>query len=248
MSKSCEHIEHLFDGWYRGELSANEKYEVDAHLAKCSDCASVWEQKRQLMDSLNDPYADKIEEAYPVISQNLKQKNPVSQKPTITIYRYYLAVAAVLLAGFVGGIIWMLNQQSLPPTEQEISFYDLETSLKNDISSFFNRAEILFMSLGHLDMNNLDNTDYSFTIELGLAGKLVEEADRLQQLLVEQNQHHLADLMEECAILLRTLDRQAEPEDYETIWLVHKTAADRSIVPRISLERFRLQSFAAAQY
>lgn len=248
MSKSCEHIDHSFDGWYRGELSANEKYEVDAHLAKCSDCSSDWEQKRQLMDSLNDPYADQIEEAYPVISQNLKQKNPVSPKPTTTIYRYYLAVAAVLLAGFIGGIVWMLNQPPLPPAEQEISFYDLEPPLKNDISSFFNRAEILFMSLGHLDMNNLDNTDYSFAAELGLAGKLVEEADRLQHLLVQQNQHHLAELMEECAILLRTLDRQAEPEDYETIWLVHKTAAERSIVPRISLERFRLQSLAAVQY
>lgn len=248
MSKTCDHITKVLDKLYHGELSAAEKKRIENHLSECDKCAAEWKQYRNLLDGFIDPFQTEADAFYPAVERKLKENNPTIHNQQAPKYSYLLAAAAILLIGLVGGLFWMFTQQKAPQVVQELSFYELDTELKNDISLFFNQSEILFMSLTHLDEDYLTGTDYSFNAELELASTLAKEAEKLQRLLINKNETHLAELVEECGILLRTLDRQAGPEDYESIWMVHKTAGERAIVSRISLEKFRLQSLAAVQH
>ena len=49
-----QHINHLLDEYYDGELSPARRRQVEAHLAQCPDCRAELEQMRQLSALLNE--------------------------------------------------------------------------------------------------------------------------------------------------------------------------------------------------
>ena len=49
-----QHINHLLDEYYDGELSPTRRRQVEAHLVHCADCRSELEQKQQLSALLDE--------------------------------------------------------------------------------------------------------------------------------------------------------------------------------------------------
>src|SRR5437016_2400430 len=95
--------EENLDAYLAGGLTAQERADLERHVADCAECAGALEQARKLETAISGLFVDAI----PRVDLEDRAIAHLRRQPTAhpLWVRYVLAAAAVLVIGMVGGVV-----------------------------------------------------------------------------------------------------------------------------------------------
>jgi hypothetical protein len=120
--KKCKEniVLHLY-----GDLSENEKLELEAHVKECTECAKELAESKQVFGILEDAGTETVPEAnwdrnWAKISATIQEKSS-KQRSSFFVPRWAFATAAVLfifVLGIFTGRFWIQQGQEIADTSQ----------------------------------------------------------------------------------------------------------------------------------
>ena len=136
-----------------GDLSENEKLELEAHVKECTECTKELSESKQVFGLIEDAGAETVPEAnwdrnWAKINATIQEK-PSKQRSFLLVSRWAYATAAVLLIFILGiftGRTWERRTIQLEAGDVLVLYTDGVTEAQDREGTFFGERRLLALA------------------------------------------------------------------------------------------------------
>lgn len=250
----CKKSEPLFDSYYFGQLTREDKIFLENHLRDCPKCRAQLRENTLLLSAVSkkqrkDPGPQFWGDYTPNLRQRMITDGVFREKQSrfLSILsdsfdiapRWALQAAAaamILIVGiFVGREFFSLTPPPAPGPDNTLQV----TQVFQKTSHFLERSRVILMALDNFDPETESSIAINLPYQQQVSRELVQQAGYLKQELSAVHQRRLTELIDELEIILLQIANIDSASELETIQLVKSGDSIRGILFKIRLTDLR---------
>ena len=243
MAASCYKQKKIIPELLYGDLSGQEKQDLEAHLKKCASCRRHFEELSRtirLMDKYERPDFSSADpdELWRGIEAGLDTDGKESERKDESKIRVMkpllrLAVAAAILTAgiFIGRTYWPLSTGDAKiSVSQEKRAGAVQTVAQT--RQYLERSKILLLGIMHNDPVDL----VGFEAQQRLSRKLISQNPSLQTALTASKETMLLELVQELEVILMQIANLEQSADLEAVEMIREGVRRQGILFKINID------------
>lgn len=242
-----------YEGWMTDalfdELDVSKQNQLDEHLAKCRDCATVYKTLKGTLDHMGQ-YArpEPDDEYFKAYWNKLETKldAPVRQSMGYRLFKSLSAFPAlkpafgavcILFIGIFLGRIFFREPAVIPVVEHN---YAPSAQLIHETGQYLERSERILLGFVNTDAVDTALLSDDLSRQKRISGQLVSQSASLKTALSDSKQHLLLELVEELELVLMQIANLETESDMDGVELIRSGAEKNAILFKINLGELQL--------
>ena len=242
-----------YEGWMTDalfdELDVSKQSQLDEHLSKCRDCATVYESLKGTLDHMGQ-YArpEPDDEYFKAYWNKLESKldTPVRQSIGYRLFDFLsvfpvpklaFGAACILFVGIFIGRTFFREPAVIPFVEH---YNAPSAQLIHDTGQYLERSKLILLGFVNTDSEDAELLSDDLSRQKRISGQLVSQSASLKTALSDSKQHLLLELVEELELILMQIANLETESDMDGVELIRSGAEKNAILFKINLGEMQL--------